>query len=254
MYKLVDCHCHLDFDAFDKDRGKVIERANNNGVNQIIIPGVKRDDWERIRRISDENEQLHACYGLHPYLAAEHSDHDILQLRDWLDSNDCVAVGECGLDYRKDQADKHTQLKFFDAQLDIAHACKKPVVIHSVRATTDVISAIKNHPGLRGMIHSYSGSYEQAMQLIELGFMISLGGAITYDNARKIRTTASKIPLISILLETDAPDQPDAAHPGQRNEPAYLVNVLECLSSLRDESIEAIADQTTANARRLFNI
>jgi TatD DNase family protein len=254
MYTLIDCHCHLDFDAFDSDRDRVIERANDKGIKQIIIPGVKRDDWKRIRKISDESEQLHACYGLHPYLAEVHSDNDILQLRDWLNNNDCVAVGECGLDYRKDQADKHTQLKFFDAQLEIARSCNKPVVIHSVRATTDVISAIKNYPGLSGMIHSYSGSYEQAMQLIELGFLISLGGAITYNNARKIRTTASKIPLTSILLETDAPDQPDAAHPGQRNEPAYLLNVLECLSSLRDESTEEIADQTTINARRLFNI
>jgi TatD DNase family protein len=254
MYKLIDSHCHLDFDAFDKDRGEVIEYANNSGICRIIIPGVKRDDWERIRQICDQNERLHACYGLHPYLAEEHSDDDILQLRAWLNDHDCVAVGECGLDYRKNQADQHLQMKFFDAQLDIAHSCNKPVVIHAVHATTDVIRVIKNYPGLRGMVHSYSGSYEQAMQLIELQFFISLGGAITYENARKIRAAASKIPLDSILLETDAPDQPDAAHAGQRNEPAYLVNVLQCLSELRNESAEEIAEQTTANARRLFRI
>ena len=144
--------------------------------------------------------------------------------------------------------------KFFNAQLDIAHAINKPVVIHSVRATEDVINSIKNYPGLRGMIHSYSGSYEQAKQLIGLGFYISFGGAITYDNARKLRATASDIPLGSILLETDAPDQPDADHFNQRNEPAYLVNVLKCLSELRDEPIEEIAEQTTRNAQELFGI
>jgi len=104
------------------------------------------------------------------------------------------------------------------------------------------------------MIHSYSGSYEQAKQLINLGFYLSFGGAISYDNAKKLRATAGKVPLDSILLETDAPDQPDADHFNQRNEPAYLINVLKCLSELRDEPIEAIAAQTTRNAQKLFNI
>jgi len=254
MYNLIDSHCHLDFGAFDSDRNEVVERANNNGIRQIIIPGVKRENWNRIREICNNSAHLHACYGLHPYLAAQHTDDDLLQLRDWLETNTCVAVGECGLDYRKDQADKHVQLKFFNAQLEIARTLSKPIVIHSVRATADVIIAIKNFPGLRGMLHSFSGSYEQAQQLIDLGFYISLGGAITYDNARKIRTTASKVPLACILLETDAPDQPDAVHFKQRNEPAYLVNVLECLSELRNESTEEIAEQTTTNACTLFNI
>ena len=106
----------------------------------------------------------------------------------------------------------------------------------------------------QGMIHSYSGSFEQAEKLIDLGFYISFGGAITYTNAKKLRSTASKLPLSSILLETDAPDQPDASHHGERNQPAYLVNVLKCLAELREESIEEIAAQTTFNARKLFQI
>ena len=254
MNDIIDSHCHLDFDDFNNDREAVIERAGSQGIKQIVIPGVKHKSWHFIREICNNNPQLHACYGLHPYLAEEHTDDDIIQLRHWLENNPCVAVGECGLDYRKDLADKNLQMKFFNAQLDIAHAINKPVIIHSVRATEDVINSIKNYPGLRGMIHSYSGSYEQAKQLIDLGFYISFSGAITYDNARKLRATASDIPLGSILLETDAPDQPDADHFSQRNEPAYLVNVLKCLSELRDEPIEAIAAQTTRNAKELFGI
>jgi len=254
MYDIIDSHCHLDFDAFNGDRNAVIERALNQGIKHIIIPGVKRNSWDRIRAICDNNKQIHACYGLHPYLAGEHTDEDITQLRYWLDNNNCVAVGECGLDFRNNQADKQVQLKFFNAQLDIADKAAKPVVIHSVRATEDVINSIKIYPALRGMVHSYSGSYEQAMQLIDLGFYISFGGAITYDNARKSRATASSIPLDSILLETDAPDQPDADHFNQRNEPACLVNVLQCLSELRDEPIDEIAAQTTKNAQELFGI
>lgn len=254
MNDIIDSHCHLDFDDFSSDRSAVIERARSKGIKQIVIPGVKRDSWHFIREICDNDAQIHACYGLHPYLAGEHTDDDITQLKHWLDNNDCVAVGECGLDYRKDMADKNLQLKFFNAQLDTAHAIDKPVVIHSVGATEDVIRSIKHYPDLSGMIHSYSGSYEQAKQLIDLGFYISFGGAITYDNARKLRATASDIPLGSILLETDAPDQPDADHFNQRNEPAYLVNVLKCLTELRDEPIEEIAAQTTKNAQDLFGI
>jgi len=254
MPDLIDSHCHLDFDAFDSDRNAVLDRAQNQGIKHIVIPGVKRSNWKRIREICSSNAQVHACYGLHPYLAAEHTDEDILLLSRWLESNECKAVGECGLDYRKDQADRQLQLKFFTAQLDLAQVTDKPVVIHSVRATEDVIHAIKTYPGLRGMVHSYSGSYEQALQLIDLGFYISFGGAITYDNAKKLRTSATKIPLTSILLETDAPDQPDADHFNQRNEPAYLVNVLKCLSKLRAEPIEEIAAQTTKNAQDLFVI
>jgi len=254
MYDIIDSHCHLDFDDFNSDRNAVIERARNKGIKQIVIPGVKRKSWHFIREICHNDPQLHACYGLHPYLAGEHTDDDITQLRHWLDKNTCVAVGECGLDYRKDMVDKYLQLKFFNAQLDIANANNKPVVIHSVGATEDVIKSIKHYPCLRGMIHSYSGSYEQAKQLINLGFYLSFGGAISYDNATKLRATASKVPLDSILLETDAPDQPDADHFNQRNEPAYLINVLKCLTELRDESIEEIATQTTRNAQKLFNI
>lgn len=254
MYSLIDCHCHLDFDAFDSDRSEIIERAISKGVEYIVIPGVKREHWDRIRAMCGENPRLHACYGLHPYLARDHMDDHITQLGHWVENYDCVAVGECGLDYRKDQADKSVQLELFDAQLNIADAVNKPVVIHSVRATEDVINSIKKYPGLRGMIHSYSGSYEQAMQLIDLDFHISFGGAITYDNARKLRATASSIPLDSILLETDAPDQPDADHFNQRNEPAYLVNVLKSVAELRNEPIEKIAAQTTKNAQDLFGI
>jgi len=254
MYDIIDSHCHLDFDAFNCDRNAVIERACSKGIKHIVIPGVKRSSWRFIQEICGNNTQLHACYGLHPYLAGEHTDNDIIQLRQWLDDNDCVAVGECGLDYRNNQADKSVQLKFFNAQIEIAHTTSKPAVVHSVHATEDVINCIKNFPGLRGMVHSYSGSYEQAIHLINLGFYISIGGAITYDNAKKLRATASEIPLESILLETDAPDQPDADHFNQRNEPAYLVNVLKCLSELRDEPIEEIAKQTTRNAQNLFNI
>jgi len=254
MYTLVDSHCHLDFDVFDEDRNEVITRAKTNGISDIIIPGVSRNNWSKIQLICRNNKHIHPCYGLHPYLVAQHTNNDIDHLKQWINQNHCVAIGECGLDYRSGQADRKTQMSFFELQLEVALDLHLPVVIHSVLATEDIIKIIHKNPGLHGMVHSYSGSYEQAMVLIEAGFYISLGGTLTYEHAKKVRNVASNIPLSSILLETDAPDQPDQEHNGQRNEPSYLVNVLECLSQLRDENKEEIAEQTSINARKLFNI
>ena len=252
--ELIDSHCHLDFEAFNHDRNAVIESARSKGIKQIVVPGVSRSQWPQVRDTCAQDGQIHACFGLHPYMTPQHREDDINQLNYWLQKNECVAVGECGLDYRKDQADKQLQLKYFIAQIEMAQSIDKPIVVHSVRATEDVIKSIRKHPGLRGMVHSYSGSFEQALQLVDMGFYISFGGSITYDRARKLRATASKLPLESILLETDAPDQPDAIHNNERNEPAYLINVLACLSQLRDESIGEIASQTTNNSKKLFGI
>ena len=259
---LIDAHCHLDFEAFDNDRAEVTQRAHENNISDIIIPGTEKAYWDRIRNLcsmdsserSSSGPQLHACYGLHPYWVSENNRRNIESLKEYIDSNNPVAVGECGLDFRPQHADEKTQMSFFEAQLNIATDARLPVVIHSVRATETVIQLIKKFKPLTGMIHSYSGSFEQAKQLIDLNFYISLGGSVTYDNAKKIKKVAEQIPLTSLLLETDAPDQTDQINQGKRNEPAYLVNTLEAIAELRQEPAEAIAIQTTTNAKTLFNI
>jgi len=259
---LIDTHCHLDFDLFDNDRTEVLQRAEENNISDIIIPGTEKIYWDRIRNLctghsseqSSSWPQLHACYGLHPYWVTENNRQDIESLKGYIDINKPIALGECGLDFRPQHADKKTQLYFFEAQLHLAANAQLPVVIHSVRATEAVIQVIKKFKTLSGMIHSYSGSAEQARQLIELNFYISLGGSVTYDNASKIKKIAKEIPLTSLLLETDAPDQPDRKNQGKRNEPSYLVNTLDVISALREESSETIAKQTTANAKTLFRI
>ncbi len=252
--QLIDSHCHLDFESFDKDRDQVIQRALNQNIKNIIIPGTQKKSWNRIKQLCDQYQQLHACYGLHPYWANEHSKQDIKQLKKYIEINHPVAIGECGLDFRPQQADKETQLFFFEAQLDIAANHQLPAVIHSVKATETVIQTIKKFKNLSGMIHSYSGSSEQAKQLIDLGFCISVGGSVTYDNAKKIRQVVKDIPLTSLLLETDAPDQPDLKHFNKRNEPAYLLNTLKAIAKLRGEPADKIAEQTTINAKKLFKI
>jgi len=251
---MIDSHCHLDFETFDIDRADVLQRAKDNNISDIIIPGTEKIYWDRINQLCKKHSQLHACYGLHPYWVNEHNKTDIEKLKQYIEANRPVALGECGLDFRADQADKKTQLYFFEAQLDIAEQDQLPVIIHSVRATEAVIQSIKKFKKLTGMIHSYSGSTEQAKQLIDLNFFISVGGSVTYDNAKKIKQIVKEIPLTSLLIETDAPDQPDKKHNGKRNEPAYIVNTINAISKIRNESVEMITRQTTINAKTLFGI
>jgi len=251
---LIDSHCHLDFEVFDNDRPEVLQRAKDNNISDIVIPGTEKIFWDRIKQLCENQPHLHACYGLHPYWVNNKNTQDIHALDTYIESNRPVALGECGLDFRPQQADKKTQLTFFEAQLNIANNHRLPLVIHSVKATETVIQMIKKFKNLSGMIHSYSGSTEQARQLIDLNFYISLGGSLTYDHAKKIKKVAKEIPLTSLLLETDSPDQPDQKNSGKRNEPAYLINTLDVISKLRNEQREVIARQTTLNAKTLFNI
>ena len=250
---LIDSHCHLDFEIFDDDRSDVLQRAKDNGISDIIIPGTEKKHWQRITNLCERHAQLHACYGLHPYWANAHDKQDIVQLQKYVDQHQSVAIGECGLDFRPQQADKKTQLYFFEAQLDLAANNQLPIVIHSVNATETVVQSIKKFKNLRGMIHSYSGSSEQARQLIDLDFYISLSGSVTYDNAKKIRKVAKDIPLESLLVETDAPDQPDQTNTNKRNEPAFLINTVKAIALIREETVETVATQTTDNAKKLFS-
>jgi len=256
--RLIDAHCHLDFTEFDDDREAVLHRARDRHITDIIIPGTRREYWPRIDRLCEIHRNCHACYGLHPYWSASHTDADIDALKSFIETHAAVAVGECGLDFRSgnipDDSAKQRQLTQFEAQLSIALELELPVVIHAVKSTQQVIDMLKDFPGIRGMMHSYSGSLEQAEQLIDMGLYISIGSVVSYQRASKLRKVAGKIPLQAMLLETDAPDQPGSGHQGERNEPAYLDETLKTIANLRDESVAVIAEQTTANACTLFAI
>jgi TatD DNase family protein len=145
-------------------------------------------------------------------------------------------------------------LELFEAQLDIASKYTLPVIIHARKAVEDVINSLHKYPGLRGVLHSYSGSLQQAKRLIDLGFLVSFGGPVTYPKASRLRQLVAELPLDCIMLESDAPDQPDIEHHHQRNEPSYLPLILQQMSAIREESAEIIAAQTTANAQQLFRI
>lgn len=251
---IIDSHCHIDFSDFDEDRQEVLDRATHLGVEKIIVPGVKQSTWLRISEYCQRYTQLYPCFGLHPYFINEHCENDLDSLQNIISQIKPVAVGECGLDFFLKDLDKSKQHFYFEQQLDIAIQAQLPVVVHARKSTQAVIQAIKQRPGLSGMIHSYSGSYEQAKQLIELGFYLSFGGPITYEKSTRLRKLVQDLPLSHLLVETDAPDQPVANTDSSRNEPGFIIDVIDTISTLHQLDPSEIASITTENANRLFQL
>ena len=251
---LVDSHCHLDASEFDRDRDAVIARARAAGVMRQVIPAVSAASWPKLREVCAGTDGLFPAYGLHPMYLQEHRDEHLEELGDWIQREHPRAIGECGLDFFIDGLDPRAQQHFFDGQLELARAHALPLIVHARRSVDAVIASIKRIGGLSGVVHSFSGSAEQARQLAQLGFMVGLGGPVTYERANRLRKLAASVPIESLLLETDSPDQPDAGIRGQRNEPARLANVLQVVADLRGETPAAIAAATSANAARLFRL
>ncbi len=251
---LIDSHCHFDDRRFDQDRSDAWQRAHEAGVVAQVIPAVTAADWERVKQTCSSYSGLYPAYGLHPMFWNEHSDSDLQRLRSWIERENPVAVGECGLDFYIDNPNKKRQLELFEAQLDIATEYNLPLIIHARHAVEEVINRLRRYQGLTGVLHSYSGSLRQAERLIDMGFLLSFGGPLTYPNATRLQRLVAQLPLESIMLESDSPDQPDSQHRNQRNEPCYLPLILQRMDEIRDETIETIAAHTTENAINLFGI
>ena len=251
---LVDTHSHLDAAEFDRDREAVIARARAAGVLAQIVPAVAADGWPALKAMCESAPGLHPGYGMHPTFLEHHRDADLDTLRDWIGRERPCCVGECGLDYYVEGLDLDFQRRLFVGQLELAKEFDLPVVVHALRAVDDVTAALRRIGGLRGVVHSFGGSPEQAAQLWKLGFHLGIGGPVTYERAKRLRGIVATMPIELLLLETDSPDQPLAVDRGTRNEPARLVDVASVVAELRGATPEAIAEATTRNACGLFGL
>lgn len=252
--RLIDSHCHIDAPEFDIDRDAVLARARDAGVVQQVIPATHRAAWSKLCDICAAHPGLHATYGLHPMFLADHEPEDLDRLADTIRDRRAVAIGECGLDYFVDGLDPATQAFYFEGQLRLARKHDLPVIVHARRAVDAVIATLRRFDGIRGVVHSFSGSAEQAQRLWQLGIHVGIGGPVTYDRARRLHRVVADLPAEQLLIETDAPDQPGSAHRGQRNEPAHLLHVRDAVARLRGEDVDALASQTANNAARLFGL
>ena len=252
--RLVDSHSHFDAAEFDADRAAAHARAVAAGVVAQIVPAVDAAGWPKLRQTCAGLPGLWPAYGLHPMYLDAHRPEHLPALRAWIERERPLAVGECGLDYFVEGLDAEAQSFYFDSQVRLAREFDLPVIVHARRAVDAVIAAIRRIGGLRGVVHSFSGSAEQAAQLHRLGFLLGIGGPVTYARANRLRKLVAGMPLEQLLLETDSPDQPGAAHRGQRNEPAHLLEVLDAIATLRKVPRDDIAAATRDNAVRLFNL
>ncbi|WP_334132399.1 TatD family hydrolase [Silanimonas lenta] len=250
--RLYDSHSHLDAPEFDADREAVLARAEAAGVAQQLVPAVAFTAWPGLKATCGLRPGLKAAYGLHPMYLEAHRPEHLEALPVWIERERPAAVGECGLDFFVPGLDPDLQRHYFRRQLEIARDFGLPVVLHARRAVDEVIAMLRRIGGLRGVVHSWSGSKEQAAQLFRLGFHLGIGGPVSFERAQRLRRTVATMPLEHLLLETDSPDQPDASRRGQRNEPAFLVDVLRTVARLRGEDEARVAEATRRNAEALF--
>jgi TatD DNase family protein len=251
---LIDAHCHLDFPEFDDDRDAMFERARAVGVGHFMVPGTTRERWPDVLALG-KRADVTISLGLHPYFMDRHREGDVEALAQALDAYPEVkALGECGIDARFEES-LDAQWTLFNAQLRLAKSRQLPVVIHCVHANDKVSQRLRQLDlPAGGLIHAFAGSPDQAWKFLDLGFVVGLGGAVTYERAQRLWRAVKSLPEDGFVLETDSPDMPLCGHQGQRNEPARIAQVCEMVAKLRGETPEAIAAQSTATARRVFGL
>lgn len=252
--QLIDSHCHLDDDRFDGRRDDVIARAAAAGVNAMVVPATTANRWDKLKRICAIDEGLHAAYGLHPWFVEQHQHQHLRELDEWLEIEQPVAVGECGLDFYQSRSDEKWQRQLFIEQLQLANNHTLPVIVHARKALDDVISLLRKNASHGGVVHSFAGSRQQAQQLSDLGFKLGIAATVGFERAQKLRAVVAAMPASALLLESDAPDQPGAGHRGEANEPAYIVEHLRTMAELRQCEPEDLAAILNRNAKSLFGI
>lgn len=256
-FSFIDTHCHFDFPPFGENEVASIALAATAGVTHILVPAVESRYFARITALSHTHPAIFAALGLHPLYVAHHQDSDLILLEQQLRQRDdrLIAVGEIGLDLYMPEPRFERQCELLEAQLALAKRYDLPVMLHS-RRTHDRLAQLLRRIDVprKGVVHGFAGSEQQALAFIKLGYCIGVGGTITYPRANKTRQAISRLPLDSLLLETDAPDMPLNGFQGQPNRPERAANVFHTLCELRTEPPEVIADALYRNTCRLFTL
>jgi TatD DNase family protein len=246
---LVDTHCHLDAAVFDTDRDNVAILALLKGVSSIVIPSVTRNNFDSVIALCNQHKHCVYALGIHPMYVDSAQLEDIEILKNYIKKNHPVAIGEIGLDYFVTKGNMERQTYFFTEQLKLAKQYDLPVILHVRNAIDDILKYLRRFEIHGGIAHAFNGSFQQAEQFIQLGFMLGFGGAMTYGRALKIRGLATKLPLEAIVLETDSPDiPPEWVGAKGRNTPLELSKIAQVLADLKQINVAQVLDITSANA------
>jgi TatD DNase family protein len=257
---LVDSHCHLTAEPFGEDLEAVLDRMRAAGVAEAVVVGTGVADSRAARALAAGRPGLHPTAGIHPNEVPEDVGAALARLEAVLGEGDFVALGETGLDYYRDRVDRGRQSEAFLGHLELARRHDLPVVVHLRDRTgrrevfEDAHALLARRPGVRGVLHCYTGGADDALRFVEGGFFVSFAGILTFRNGANVREAARAVPLERTLVETDAPYLAPEPHRGARNEPAFVADTARALAALKGLSEERVRAATAANARALFRL
>ncbi len=253
MLQIVDVHTHLELPEFDEDREEVIKRSFENGVEFICTVGIEPKYWSSVKNLSEKYEKIYFSTGLHPHEAKLYNDKIENKLIEYLKHPKCLALGEIGLDFFKNYSPKEKQIEVFNKQLDIAEKLNKKIVVH-IRDSHKEAKAFLKKRNLKGIIHCFSGNLEDAKEYIDMGYLISIPGTITYKSSTNLINVLKTIPLDYILTETDAPFLAPEPYRGKRNEPSYIIHTLQKIADIKNITIEDTARTIYVNTMKFFEL
>ena len=254
--RLIDSHCHLNYDGLAQRQEEVLEKARNRGVAGFLNISTRQREWGDVIAAAERHPDVWATVGVHPHEADAHPDLGASALVEGTDHPRVIAIGECGLDYYYDKSDRRAQRERFQAHIDAARATSLPLVVHTRDAegdTAQILTQAVREGGVDGVLHCFTGSADLARQALDLGFYISLSGIVTFKNAADLQETAKQVPADRLLVETDAPFLAPVPNRGKTCEPAFVADTAAFVAALRGEDLEALAESTTANFFKLFN-
>ncbi|MBU2711246.1 TatD family hydrolase [Zooshikella harenae] len=258
-----DSHCHLNFEAFDQDRTELLEQCAEQQVTNIFIPTITQANWAKLlgllRLIPGQHTGVDCVggLGLHPYFLAQHMEQHLLELDSLLAQQHpgIVAVGEIGLDYMLKELDVDCQVHYFLEQVKLADKHNLPVVLHARKSFDQLTKILRDYPVTKkGIVHAFAGSSQQAYRLIEMGYKLGFGGAVTFDRATKLRTLVKELPLESLVLETDAPNMPPDFAREERNSPLNLPKIASVIADIRGIAKEHLAEICAQNSKEVFGL
>ena len=253
--RLIDSHCHLNYEGLAERRDEVLGNARAVGVAGFLNISTRQSEWNDVIAAAEANADVWATVGVHPHEADAHPDLGASALTDATSHPRVIAIGECGLDYYYDKSDRAAQRERFGAHIEAARATGLPLVIHTRDAEEDTAAILEqavNDGGVGGVLHCFTGTWGLAKKALDLGFYVSLSGIVTFKNAQDLQDTARRIPDDRLLVETDSPFLAPVPHRGRTCEPAFVADTARFVAQLRDVPAETLAEQTTGNFFNLF--
>ena len=254
--RLIDSHCHLNYEGLAERQDEVLDSARARGVQGFLNISTRQREWGEVIGVAERHDDVWASVGVHPHEADAHPDLGAAALVEGSDHPRVIAIGECGLDYYYDKSDRHAQRDRFEAHIDAARQTGLPLIVHTRDAeedTAEILGAAVARGGVTGVLHCFTGSAELARKGLDLGFYVSLSGIVTFKNAQDLQATAKWLPADQMLVETDAPFLAPVPHRGRKCEPAFVADTAIFVAGLRGEEPEQLAETTTANFFNLFS-